>query len=819
MQAMYERLGRVVARHWLLVIVGWIALVAVARWAAPNWDSITYDGDLAYMPDRMVSVQGEKLLRKAFPENRAKSQLVIACIRPEGRLTGDDLDVLDRIAEKFDEDRRPDLPIVGLWTPRTEVIGKKLTSRDGQAALIVLLVANEFMAIDNIHLLDAVQEVLDDVRGSADFPQGLQLEISGSAAIGGDTLRATQESIANTEVATIALVVIILLLVYRAPVLIAIPLITIALSIVVSLGLVAAATQLNNLPGFGWVDFKVFKTTKIFVFVILFGSGTDFCLFLISRFKEELHHGRQQADAVAAALGSVGEALAGSAMTTILGLGTMVFADFGKYHNSGPALSLCLAVTLLACLTLAPALLRAVGPIVFWPFAESHRPPATRQTATASAGETPAPSDAADDEPVSAGKFWEGLSRGIIARPGLILLTSYLLMAPLAYRGLHIHTSHDLTEELRPDRPSMIGLRLLRKHFPAGDLGPITILAEREGAEFDKPAGGRQIADLTRLLYNLPGVDSVRSLAEPLGDKPSKSRNVFNSEYRRKLAITRHPRTKAIYLAQAPQLEGDVTRLDVIPKDDPFSFDAIGVLDEIDRRLTELANDPSSAWYGTRFVYAGTTAGVRDLQAVTDSDQTLIQRLTVIAVLGVLIVILRRPVVCFYLIVTVLFSYLVTIGATEAIFSTLYQPFHGLDWKVPIFLFVILTAIGEDYNIYLVTRVLEEQRRRGLVEGLRVAVVRTGGIITSCGVIMAGTFISMMFGTLRGMLELGFALSLGVMLDTLVVRPVLVPAFLTLLYRRRERRERAPAAASAAAGHHARGEWQHRVGTAHQEPS
>jgi RND superfamily putative drug exporter len=825
---MYERLAKFVSRWWLGVIVLWLAVAVGVRWTAPRWDDVTRDGDLAYLPPEMSSARGEKLLREAFPNHRSKSQIVLVCERADGPLTSDDLSVLVDLSKRLANAEDEGLPVVDVWSPWTDVIGKKFVSRDRQAALIVLLIRNEFMAVDNIRVLKRLHELLDGERLSPEFPRGLRLEISGSAAIGGDMLTAAQESIANTDTATIVLVVLILLVVYRAPALIAIPMITIGVSVVVSLGVVAALTEhcylprfhwAAGLPALDWAEFKVFKTTKIFVVVILFGSGTDFCLFLIARFKEELQRGVERGQAVANALANVGQALMGSALTTILGLGTMLFADFGKYRNSGPAIAVCLAVTLLACLTLAPALMRAMSRFVFWPFRPAvHLSPADAPgrhalrgvpQSAASVGNAlrgvPQSADGLSEEATSG--IWRWVSQAILARPGLILVLACLAMSPLAYRGWSVPVTYDLLEELPAHRPSVVGTNLLKRHFAAGDMAPITILVE-QGAEaqlrryeasetdsaygtavrewldnggFDSADGGKQVAQLTKMLFELRGVESVRSLSEPLGDKPGALRLA-------KLAVLRHPRTKGLYLGPSSEPKKRVTRLDVISHYDPFSAEAIKLLDRIDERLQQLKGDQSSKlpWYGMNVVYAGTTAGVRDLRAVTLSDQTLIQRLVVIAVLGVLIVILRRPLVCAYLIVTVLFSYLVTIGATELVFSSCYEPFTGLDWKVPIFLFVILTAVGEDYNIYLVTRVFEEQRRRGLLEGLRVAVVRTGGIITSCGVIMAGTFVSMMFGSLRGILELGFALSLGVLLDTLVVRSILVPAFLALVYQWRQ---------------------------------
>ncbi len=771
---MLAGLGALVKQHSRLVIAAWLGLAVALHLVAPRWNDVIRDGDLAYLPHSMPSVRGVQLLSEAFPDERGRSEMAIVVERPGQRLSTRDLLWSDSLAERFRAEAER-LAIADVWNRNTDVVGDKLISREskhGQAVVTLLKVQHEFMATANMGLLEEVQRIVSDAR--ADAPQGLNVGVTGSAAIGGDMLSAAVESIRSTEWTTVFLVVVILLVVYRAPLMVLVPLVTIGVSLVISIDTLALLTQVSRLEGFDWWRFKVFATTKIFIVVILFGAGTDFCLFLIARYREELARGLSPQAAVAESVSRVGEALVGSALTTICGLAMMFFADFGKFASSGPAIAVCLVITLAACLSLAPALLVIGGKAVFWPF--------TMPTAATQKGSKAALQKSTHRSPGE--RFWNWAASAILARPGLLLITTLLLLAPFAYRGLSVDMTYDFLGELSASRPSVQGTNIARRHFTPGEMAPVTLLVYKPDGSFDEKEGERQIGRLTKTLYDMPGIESVRSLTEPTGDPPGYFQP-FRRSGLKKIAAREHKITKARFLTPVESLAGEVARLDLVFKGEPFSKATVARLSELESWLDTQRGDANSPWHGAEFAFIGTTVGVRDLELVTGSDTRLIQQLVVLAVLGVLFALLRRPLVCMYLIASVLFSYLVTIGATQWFFAWLYGPtYHGLDWKVPIFLFVILIAVGQDYNIYLVTRVFEEQERLGPAAGLRRALATTGGIITSCGVIMAGTFISMTTGSLRGMVELGFALSLGILIDTCLVRPILVPTFLALFQRK-----------------------------------
>jgi RND superfamily putative drug exporter len=788
---MFQAIAAVIDRRPWLIVLGWLAFAAFLYATAPEWERVSRDDEVRFFPPGYPSVIGQDLLDRGFPDDSASSLVVWVVERPSGPLTPRDLAYVDEVARRFLDLKRaePALGIKQVVTHRTPVIGPRLRGRSqtgGEAVLTMLPLRATYVAKQARLTVDRLQAVLAEMPAP---PEGLNTALTGSAVVGHDMNAASIASVHNTTTATIALVVVILLVVYRSPLLALIPLVTIAMSVWAAL---KAIPLLTEVPG---LKFQVINITNIFVVVILFGAGTDYCLFLIARYREELARGRRGSAALSEAIQQVGGALVASAGTVICGLGMLWFSSFAKTQYTGPAIALSLAISLAASLTLAPVLLHWLRGAVFWPF----QPPRHERGAD--------PEIESLEQNLMMG-FWLWVANQVVRRPGVILAVSVLALTPLAVVGARTHSSYSQLADLSRDQPSVVGAEIVQRYFAMGELSPSTILIHHPTLDFLSAEGQAAIAEVSRRLAALPEVAEVRSVSQPLGkpepiiprrNRPATTPGSFLSRLRKRGAealleqVEQGVRalTDAYYVSTKADGadRNHITRLVLVFRSDPFSPKSLEALEAARRTVLDAAK-PGGPLAGTGVAVglAGATASVLDLRTVTTRDEYTMFVLVTSGVYAILLLLLRRPGICLYLIVTVVFGYLASLGLTELVFRAQHQgpgPWVGLDWKVGFFLFVILVAVGEDYNIFLMARVIEEERRHGPIEGTRLAVAHTGGIISSCGLIMAGTFGSMLVASLTALRELGFALSLGVLLDTFIVRPILVPAFLVLLHRRR----------------------------------
>ena len=726
---MFRRLGTFVARYPLQVIAAWIVVMVAVLATAPKLSDVVNSSQGAYLPSDTNSQRANAILRQAFPRSFARSTAVLVLTGPPAARRSAVADYSAYSANTLMP--RPFTVASDTLTPELRGV---LDSRDGAATLIALGWQQEDSSV-------APGDSVANLRVyiAAHPHQGVTAQVTGDVAINKDYQEQVNSSTNITTIATIILVLGILLIVFRSIVLLVVPLLTIGTSVVISSGVVAFL---------GTHGLVVSSNTPIFMIVLLAGAGTDYCLFLASRFREQLLEGHDSAEAIGFTMTHVGAAIASSAAAVILGIGGMVFARFGLFNTTGPAVAVGVAVTLVAALTLTPALLRLLGPRAFWP---------SRMRATG-----PSP-------------FWRGVGRLVSTRPLVVVVGLLLLLLPLNLAVLKTGQTFNFLGDLGTNVEARAAFSTVETHFGAGNALPANLVIKA-------PASLRNVAGLTRLdtlnvqMAAIQGIESVQGPTRPGGQAIP-----FRSYVKPAVAAA---------LARGLSTDGRVAQYTLTTTLDPYSTAA--------RDLLRVVRTTAQSAFPTAQVQSsGATVQVTDIQNVIGSDLIRIAILVLGGIFLVLVLLLRAVVQPIYLLLTVLLSLGATVGATTIVFQGLDAQ-SGLVFWVPFLILTMLIGLSTDYNILLISRVREEASRTlDYRAAVATAVERTGGIIATCGLVLAGSFGTLMLASVTGLRELGFAVAFGVMLDTLLLRTMLVPALVVLIGRRSRHNRRIAEAAPA----------------------
>jgi RND superfamily putative drug exporter len=611
-------------------------------------------------------------------------------------------------------------------------------SRDGTTASIpVPLVARTGAKAVNGDRLVAVQkEVLRTARSGA--PSGLAVHSAGP----GGLLVAFIDSFSGIDgtllVVAGLVVIVILLIVYRSPVLWFVPL----FSAVLALG--AASLVVYELALHGVVTLT--GQSQGILSVLVLGAGTDYALLLISRYREELHGEQSRVQAMIRAWRGAAPAIAASAATVIVGLLCLTFGELNSDKSLGPVCAVGVACTVVVMLTFLPTFLALLGRWVFWP-----RIPRVDQA-----------SDIATHG--AWGRFAGALGRR--ARVSWIAATVFLLACAAALPTLDtggLAISDSFTNS--PD--AVVGQKIFDGSFPQGQGAPVVIATNASAAD-------RVIA----------AVSAVPGVARTPGSV------CVAPDYTKLAALAESGGGTAAGggTSGAPaQVSGCLPAALQVTAQDGRTLVNATLVDRYDtpaaERTVERIRAAVHALPGAGALVGGQTAVTVDTLDASRHDRNLIIPIVLAVILVVLAVLLRALLVPVLLILTVVLSFAATLGVSGLVFDHLFG-FAAAGPDFPLFAFVFLVALGIDYNIFLMTRVREETLRYGTRDGIFRGLAVTGGVITSAGIVLAATFAVLGVLPLVPLAEIGFAVAFGVLLDTFLVRSVLVPALCTDIGRR-----------------------------------
>jgi RND superfamily putative drug exporter len=682
------------------VLAAWIVLILVTQPIGSKLSDVTTDDTESFLPASAESTEVVRRLDHEFQQGET-DQAIVVYKRSGGFTTADkqkiaaDANAIQAAGpDKINlvRDQPPAVPFAPGSPP-------ELVSKNGEVATAFYTVPTNFDK--EADWGQAIRDITDKDTG------GMQVYVTGGVGFSTDANDVFNNIDTKLLLATVLLVLVLLGAIYRSVLVALTPLIVVFFAYTVTQALVYALAKSGA---------TVSSNSTSILIVLMFGVGTDYCLLLVSRYREELRRIEDKHEAMARALRRAGPAILASGMTVTLAMLTLALADNKNTSSLGPVAAISVFTAMIAGLTLLPTLLTVFGRAGFWP----------RRGIVAFDPEHPS---------IARQGLWRRFGDRVLQRPTHALIATSVVFIAGAFGLLAYKVDYSTTSFFKHSVEAVEGFDVMRDAFPAGTLAPTTVLVESDTGQVTPT----QIATVETKLRGVKGVAAVGPTgATPQNPEGLRSRN------------------------------GQIASLDVILSSDPLQKSA---LDIVPRMRDAVANLPD----GTTALVGGTSAINFDVDEANQRDIAIIVPLALVVMAIILAILLQAVVAPLVLLASVVLSFACTLGISILIIRFVVGD-AGFDSSIPLFAFIFLVALGIDYTIFLMARVREEARRHGTREGMLRALAATGPVITSAGIILAGTFSVLMTLPVSFTFDLGLMVALGILLDTFVVRTIMVPA-------------------------------------------
>lgn len=670
---------------WVVLMVGLTAGPKLGDYKVTNFQSL---------PNDVQSIIAEKKTEKLFPNEQGTPGILVfhnehGDIDPEKAKH-----IINGIV---DEEIKGIETIVNLNQLPPQALNSFI-SEDGSTMIVPMELE---MGLGNSDYAEINDKAFDIGNQLATELENVSFYITGPAGIAGDTVKLFEQADVVLLLVTIGIILVLLIVIYRSPLLAFIPLLATAI-------VYQVVNQSIALLGAGGLEIN--NSTTSIMSILLFAAVIDYSLFVFSRYREELNTFESKYTAMKYAMRATGEPVFFAGGTVLAAMLILFLADFRDYQNFAPVFGLAMFIIMLASITLVPALFTLFGRKAFWPKVPKY-----------------------GHEKETKHGIWGRMAKFVVNKPGISGGIILVFLVVSALNVFNLEFEFDQVKNFPEDMPSRVGYEIVEDKFNKGELAPSTLLIDSREALMEN--------DVTSIIEKLQGVDEIASVR---------------------------------LTAQSEDLKA--VKLNVVFSMSPYSTEAMNRMEDLRKDTPELLNELSIS---ADAHYSGVTAKLVDERDVNNQDIYTIVFFETILVLILLFALTRCIKMPIYMMATILLSYVSALGLGIFLVDVLFGH-DAISTRVPVYAFIFLVALGIDYNIILASRFLEERKTHRVKDALEIALRNTGGVISSAGLILAATFAALTTMPIADLFVFGFIVAIGILIDTFLVRGMLLPAFILL---------------------------------------